>query len=49
MITWEFRKVSNLIPTMSDLAPHKHEEPKHYKKNDGIRKITPNEAWRCLQ
>jgi len=27
----------NLTPITSDLASHGHEEPKNYKKNDGIR------------
>jgi len=29
----------NLTPTMSDLAPHRYEETKYYKKNDEIRRL----------
>jgi len=30
------KKGFNLTPTTTNLAHHKHEETKHYKKNDGI-------------
>ena len=29
----------NQTPTMSDLIPHRHKKLKHYKKNDGIRRL----------
>jgi len=31
------KKGFNLTPTTSDLTPHRHEETKHYKNNDGIK------------